>query len=210
MKLLSATPSPFARKVRIALAEKGIPFELVTDMPWGGDTSVPSLNPLGKVPVLVLDDGKALFDSRFILEYLELKHPVPPLLPVDIDGRLAAKQVEVLADGVCDAVVLIVIEGLRPRERQSIDWMARQRRKINAGVAALAASLQGGPWALGDAFGLADIAIGSALGYVDLRLPETAWRPAHPGLVALAERLATRPSFRATTPYVQDIPSTVA
>ncbi len=54
MKLISATPSPYARKVRIALAEKGIPFDLVTEVPWNADATTPDHNPLGKLPVLIL------------------------------------------------------------------------------------------------------------------------------------------------------------
>ena len=68
MKLLSATPSPYARKVRIALAEKGLPFELVTEVPWNADTTTPKYNPLEKVPVLILEDGTTVYESRHILE----------------------------------------------------------------------------------------------------------------------------------------------
>ena len=68
MKLLSATPSPYARKIRITLAEKGIPFELLTEVPWNNGTATPQYNPLEKVPVLILDDGTTFYESRFILE----------------------------------------------------------------------------------------------------------------------------------------------
>ena len=78
-KLLSATPSPYARKVRIALAEKNLAFELVTEVPWDSTTSTPKYNPLEKLPVLILEDGTSLYESSYILQYLELKHPLPPL-----------------------------------------------------------------------------------------------------------------------------------
>ena len=87
-RVISATPSPYARKVRIALAEKGIPFELATEVPWDSTTETPAYNPLEKLPVLVLPDGRGLYKSRFILEWLEAKHPEPPLLPADTDGIL--------------------------------------------------------------------------------------------------------------------------
>ena len=114
MKLISATPSPYARKVRIALAEKGIPFELLTEIPWNEDTTVPQHNPLEKLPVLLLDDGSTVYESSYILEFLERRYPDPPLLPADDDGILAAKRLDVLANGICDAVVLVFFERLRP------------------------------------------------------------------------------------------------
>lgn len=203
MKLVSATPSPFARKVRIALAEKNIPFDLVTEVPWNADTCLPAHNPLEKLPVLILDDGEALYDSRFILEWLERRHPLPPLLPLDDDGILAAKRIEVIADGICDAVVLILFE--RTREHPSAPWLARQRRKIDGGVAALAAAIGTAAHAVGGRFGLADIAAGSALGYLDVRLGEKPWRDEHPTLTPYAAALFARPSFAGTRPTPQAI-----
>ena len=205
MKLVSAAPSPFARKVRIALAEKGIPFELVTEVPWNAGSQAARLNPLGKVPVLILDDGHVLFDSRFILEYLELKQIGPSLLPDDTEELLATKRIEVLTDGVCDAVVLMVLERTRAPQRQSEAWIARQRVKVDAGVKAVAASVAGNPWALGAQFGLADIAIGAMLGYLDVRLPEMRWRGMYPELAALFDRFMERASFRNTAPEAQVI-----
>ena len=118
MKLLSATPSPYARKVRIALAEKGLDFELVTEVPWNEGTSTPAYNPLEKLPVLILDDGETVFESDFILEWLEAKYPTLALLPADPDQRLAARRFEVVADGVCDAFVLYFFETMREVSKQ--------------------------------------------------------------------------------------------
>ena len=98
-KLISATPSPYARKVRIQLAEKGIPFELITEVPWNSDTQTPLYNPLEKLPVLICPDGSSVFESRYINEWIEYKHPTPPLFPKDIDGILAVKRYEVIVDG---------------------------------------------------------------------------------------------------------------
>ena len=83
LKLISATPSPYARKVRIVLAEKNIPFELVTEVPWNSTSATPQYNPLEKLPVLLLEDGGAVYESRFILEWLEAKYPKPPMVPAD-------------------------------------------------------------------------------------------------------------------------------
>ena len=114
MKLLSSQTSPYARKVRIALAEKKIEYELVEASPWDAGTSVPAINPLGKVPVLMLDDGTALYDSRVIVEYLDTVSPVSRLIPEPSRQRIAVKRWEALADGICDAAVLIVRESKRP------------------------------------------------------------------------------------------------
>lgn len=204
MRLLSATPSPYARKVRIALIEKALPFELVTEVPWNDDASAPAHNPLGKVPVLIRDDGVAFYDSRFILEYLELTHPLPPLLPKDPDGILAHKRLEVLGDGLCDALVLILIERMREPGKRSAPWIDRQRRKIDGALAEMARLVRpDAPYACGDIFGLGDIAAGSALGYMDPRFPELDWRGRHPHLATLHARLSTRPSFAATVPVAQ-------
>src|SRR5690349_15222612 len=118
-RLISATPSPYARKVRIALAEKDIPFELITEVPWDRTTVTPRYNPLEKLPILLLEDGGSVYESAYILEYLELKHPSPPLLSADVDERLAARKLEVLCDGVCDAVVLTFFERRRVPASQS-------------------------------------------------------------------------------------------
>ena len=203
-KLISATPSPYARKVRIALAEKGLPFELLTEVPWDSTTITPRHNPLEKLPILLLPDGSSVYESSYILEYLELKHPQLPLLPEDIDGRLAARKLEVLCDGVCDAVVLTLFEKMRAGGG-SPEWLARQRRKIEGGVAEMAKLVGARLWAVGDCFGLGDIAAGTALGYVALRFQELPWRKLHPGLALFSDRLEQRPSFRDSLPYAQSI-----
>jgi glutathione S-transferase len=210
MKLLSATPSPYARKVRIALHEKGIPFELLTEVPWNTDASAPRYNPLGKIPVLILDDGETVYESTLILDYLELVHPQPPLLPEDPAGIIAAKRLEVLADGACDAVVLTFIERQREPAKQSVEWMERQVRKVQAAVDEVARRVRpDSAFATGQAFGLGDIAVGSMLGYLDLRFPEIDWRR-HRHLVALFERLSQRESFRLTVPAPQVLRDRVA
>ncbi len=202
-RLLSATPSPYARKVRVALAEKGIPFELITEVPWDSSTSTPQYNPLEKLPVLILDDGTTVYESRYILEWLELKHPTPRLVPEDVDGILAVKRMEILADGVCDAGVLLFWESARPPEARSADWAARQNRKIEGGVRELARLLNEREYCVGDKVTLADIAVGSLLRWLDVRLPDMPWRRLYPNLSALSERLEQRPSFRDTVPFAQ-------
>ena len=204
MKLISATPSPYARKVRIALAEKSLAFELVTEVPWHGTTTTPRYNPLEKLPVLILDDGNTVYESSYILQWLELKHPSPPLLPADVDGILAARKLEVLCDGVCDAVVLSLFERMR-KEQASPEWLSRQRRKIEGGMREIARLVGKRDWAVGDRFSLGDMAAGTACGYVGLRFSEFDWRNLYPDLAAYSDRMEQRPSFRMTTPSAQAI-----
>lgn len=124
--LISATPSPYARKVRIALAEKGLPFTLQTEVPWNSDSKTPQYNPLEKLPVLILDDGKtAVYESHYIMEWLEAKYPETSLMPENLDDKLFAKKVEVVCDGICDALVLAFFEKMREEEKRSGPWRER-------------------------------------------------------------------------------------
>lgn len=206
-RLISATPSPYARKVRIALAEKGIPFELITEVPWDNTTSTPRYNPLEKLPVLIPEEGEPVYESRFILEYLEIKHPEPRLVPEDVGDILTARRLEVLCDGICDAVVLTFFE--RRREHPSTEWMARQRRKIAGGLREIARIVGDRQWAVGGRFGLGDIAAGTVTGYLSVRFPELQWRETCPNLAALSDRLETRASFRDSVPVPQTITDAV-
>ena len=203
-KLISATPSPYARKVRIALVEKGIPFELLTEVPWDSTTTTPRHNPLEKLPVLLLEDGSSVYESSYILEYLELKHPKPPLLPKGATGHLAARKLEVLCDGICDAVVLSLLENTR-EGGASASWLARQRRKIEGGMAEMARLVGQQRWAVGDGFSLGDIAVGTATAYVSLRFAQWPWRGLHPDLARFSDRMEQRPSFMDSVPIAQVI-----
>ena len=204
LKLISATPSPYARKVRIALAEKNIPFELITEVPWNHGAITKHHNPLSKLPVLILEDGSSIFDSRFILEYLELIYPQTPMLFSEVPERLMAKKLEVLADGICDAVVLVFFERMRG-DNASAEWTARQIHKINAGVCELARLIDKRKFAVGDKFGLADIAVGAVLGYLKVRFKEFDWQTLYPSLAEYSSTLEHRPSFQQTLPYPQTI-----
>ncbi|HZP86700.1 MAG TPA: glutathione S-transferase N-terminal domain-containing protein [Burkholderiales bacterium] len=207
MKLIIARPSPYARKVRIALLEKCIPFETIVENPWLPRTEVPAANPLGKVPALVLDDGKVVHDSKVIVEYLETLGAPPTLIPQSPGLRVEHKQIEVVADGICDAVVLIALEGARPEAMRSADWIARQHRKIVAGVAELSHLLGERQTFTDFGFGLAEIAAGCALGYLDFRYPNYDWRAQAPNLDRLYRRLSERPSFAQTQPAPQELPT---
>lgn len=200
MKLIGSLTSPFARKVRIVAAEKRIDYELVIDIPWSPDTHVPEYNPLGKVPVWVLDDGKTLFDSRVIVEYLDSISPVGRLIPTDPRARIAVKRCEALADGICDAAALAFVERKRPEAQQSQDWIDRQMGKVQAGLAAMSTEMGMKSWCMGDFFTLADIAAGCTLGYLDFRFPEVDWRRSQPHLSEYYDRIMQRPSLKDTVP----------
>lgn len=200
MKLIGSLTSPFVRKVRVVLAEKKIDADLVIDSPWADDTHVPQFNPLGKVPVLVLDDDMRLFDSRVIVEYLDHAAPNNRLLPVPNRERIAVRRWEALADGICDAAANVFLEARRPDGERSEAWIARQRAKVTAALQSAAEELGTNAWCLGNAFTLADIAMGCALGYLAFRFPDIDWRAAHPNLAGLHDKLMRRPSFADTVP----------
>ncbi len=199
MKLVASLTSPYARKIRVALAEKSLPFELEVDIPWLADTRVPSYNPLGKVPALVADDGELWFDSPVIAEYLDTLAG-PLLLPADRVAALPVRQAEALADGITDAAVAAFLEGMRPAERQDPAAIERQLGKIGRGLAALEARVAQRKGCAGEALSIADIAIGCTLGYLDLRFAHLGWRASHPQLAAWAAGLLARPSFTTTAP----------
>ena len=200
MKLIGTPASPFTRKARVVLAEKRIEYEFVIDAPNDANSKVPNFNPLGKVPVLIIDDDTTVFDSRVIVEYLDHASPVTKLIPEDTRHRIQVKRWEALADGCTDATVAVVMEKRRPANLQSADWLARQQGKIDRALKVMSDELGPRSWCSGEFFNLSDIAVGCCLGFLDLRQPERNWRKTYPNLAKLAEKLAQRPSFKDTAP----------
>lgn len=198
MKLFMTPNSPYARKVRVVLAEKRIDCEFVEVVLSAPDCPVPDFNPLGKVPTLVLDDGTGLYDSAVIADYLDKKTPVMHLIPQA--KRIDVKRWEALADGICDAAVAVVMEYRRPPEKQDETTITRQTLKVERGVSALSRDLGENKWCVGNAFSLADIAVGCALAYINLRMPGFDWKTQYPNLDALLEQLNQRKSFQDTQP----------
>lgn len=221
MLLISATPSPFARKIRIALIEKGVRFEVRNEIPWHSDTATPQFNPLEQLPILIPDEGEPVYESSFILEWLEQHHPEPALLPTDRDGRLEARRIQVLAEGVMDATALLFFEG--QREHPSPDWTHRQLRKVAGGLGELNRRLGERSLFVGDRFSLADIAVISVLGMQDIventgvaeqwRSTDPTmecWRTRYPNLLRFERQLSDRPSVRDTAPVMFDLTEKVA
>ncbi|GAA5786051.1 glutathione S-transferase [Chitiniphilus shinanonensis] len=206
MKLITSLTSPYGRKVSIVLAEKRIECQVMIASPWEEGTIVTEYNPLGKVPVLILDDGKPVYDSRVIVDYLDQVSPVGRLIPSDHRQGIRAKRWEALADGIIDAATVIVQERKRPPRQRSSEWIARQQDKIDRGLEQLSIDLADRKWCMGDSYCLADIAVGCLLGYLEFRFPEHAWADTYPNLAALYARLNERQAFVETRP-VEPVPA---
>lgn len=197
MKLLGNSRSPYVRKVRIVFEEKRIPYDFVIASSSSPD--VAQANPLAKIPALVCDDGKALYDSVVIVEYLDGLVATPKLIPEAFAARIEVKRWEALGDGIMDASVDISHEERVPAaQRKGPEWYAKQKKKIDAGLAAMEKDLGTRNFCCGESLTLADVACGTALAYLDLVLPKVEWRKTCPGLHQLAERLAARESFKKT------------
>jgi glutathione S-transferase len=202
MKLLGSLTSPYVRKVRIVMAEKKLDFQLVLEDVWGADDILRS-NPLGKVPCLVMEGGEAVFDSRVIVEYLDTLSPVGKLIPPSGRERIEVRTWEALADGLLDACILARLEatwGGRTAGERSQAWIDRQMSRVIASLRSMAQGLGDKPWCMGNAFTLADVAVGCALGYLDFRFAHIDWRASHPNLARLSDKLATRNSFIDSAP----------
>ncbi|MDB5650360.1 MAG: yibF [Hyphomicrobiales bacterium] len=187
MKLRYSPASPFARKVAIAGRVLGFAdrIEMVDSDGDPGDV-VRSRNPLNKVPLLLTDDGIAIFDSRVISEYLDHLAGGNRILPTEPKARFQALTMQALADGIMEASVLVTYEGRwREPAQVSTKWVAHQQKKVDTGVAALEADLPG------EGVDVGTIAVASALGYLDLR-QEGLWRKSHPKLVAWLDGFAAR------------------
>jgi len=201
MKLLYTINSPYARKVRIIAAEKHIDLTLEAVVLADPNCVVKQYNPLGKVPVLVLSNGDALYDSSVIAEYLDKSAPLANLIPVDHSLRIKVKRWEALADGVCDAAVAVMLEQRRRPDMQDQSVIAKQMEKVTGGLAVLNEDLGENKWCAGGKFSLADIAVGCMLGYVQLRIGDKIQLEKNfANLARLQEELMKRPSFAETQP----------
>jgi glutathione S-transferase len=202
MKLIGALASPYVRKVRVVMAEKKLDYRFEQEDVWASDAILKS-NPLGKVPVLVMEGGEAVFDSRVIVEYVDTLSPVGRLIPQSGRERAEVRTWESLADGTCDALILARLEANWPGRgegERSQAWIDRQMTKVRSALKAMGQGLGEKPFCCGIHLSLADIAVGCALGYLDYRFPQIDWRSDHPNLERLAAKLYQRQSFIDTTP----------
>ncbi len=201
MKLLYAKASPFARKVIVALIEKGIAdqVELIetTASPVESNRDLEILNPLGKLPCLVDDDDRAVFDSRVMLRLIEELDPATPIYWRD---REAIQQLtnEALCEGILDAAILCVYEErYRVEEHRSDSWLSGQQSKILRSLEWIEENIE---QVVRSEFDCVGIALSCALGYLDFRQPLPDWRPAHPKLAGWFSEVASRPSMIQTMP----------
>jgi len=198
MKLYGSLTSPYVRKVRILIREKNLACEFVVADAWAADSPIPALNPLGKVPALVLDNGDVLFDSPVIVEYLDsLK--APALLPVSGAARWETLRWQALADGMLDATVSRLLELRRPAEQQSAENVRRQEDKIARSIEYTEQRLSRESWLRENRFTLADLVMAVALEYIDFRYPHN-WRGRHARLAQWLAGVSARPSLIETRP----------
>jgi glutathione S-transferase len=191
--------SPFGRKVRIAVSVLGLDGKIRIEPASTQDDADPlrQQNPLGKIPVLQLEDGSWIYDSPVILEYLDTLAGGGRIIPKDTKARFEALRLEALADGILDASILQVYEGrYRAPEKHEQKWLDLQAGKIARGLAALEAA----PPQLDTPPNVGQITVACVLGYRDFRFAGS-WRKDHPRLVAWLTAFAARvPAFAATTP----------
>ncbi len=203
MKLIGSITSPYVRKVRVVMLEKKLDYQFVEEDVWSAATTMTDSNPLGKVPCLVMEGGEAVFDSRVIVEYLDTLSPVGKLIPSQGRERAEVKTWEALADGLLDAAILARLEATwsgRTEPQRSQAWIDRQMAKIHATLKAMSTGLADKSFCSGIHFSLSDVAVGCALGYLDLRFAAIDWRGSHANLAKLYEKLALRASFVETHP----------
>jgi len=203
MKLIGSHQSPYVRKVRIVLAEKQVDYEFVIGNVMAYDDQWVKNNPLYKIPSLLLDDGLPLYDSRVIVEYVDTLGTAAPLIPSEPRERAAVRRWEALADGALDAGILARWEAVqRTEDRQDPAWIDRQNRKILGGLEAMSTGLGDAQFCHGASLSLADLAVGTALGWFAFRFPDIAWAEDYPNLAGLYARMSERASFAATVPAI--------
>jgi glutathione S-transferase len=189
----------------VALREKDIIFEEIIDVPWNTNTLTKGINPLGKIPILLNGNHEPLFDSKVIIQYLDYYKPQPLLYPKNPKDNISVRLVETVADGVCDAIVLIFLENSRKETLKSKDWIQRQEKKIFEGVKYLSNYLEGENYFVGNHFNIADICGFSCLEYIDLRFPKFKWRNEYQNLEKYWIYHKNRQSFQETKPIAQII-----
>jgi glutathione S-transferase len=200
MKLLYSLTSPYARKVRIVAAEKRISIDLVQVVLSEPGCPVQQYNPLGKIPVLVLDDGDSLYDSSVIVDYLDQRTPISHLIPQETKQKFQVKRWESLSDGICDSAVAVMLENRRQENLRDPAWIAKQMMKVGSGLEFLNVDLGENEFCVADKFSLADIALGCLIGYLNLRFVELDIAKNYANLDRHFQSMMARASFQETAP----------
>lgn len=197
MKLLGTNTSPYVRKVRLVLLEKDIPHTYLIDAPSDQRSQVARVNPLGRIPALILDDETCVYDSAVITEYVDTLNDHPVLIPrQDALARMRVRRWEALADGIMDSAIVVRNERTRPADKQEAGNITVHSTAVSRALAHAAEQLGKKEWCEGADITLADLALASALVYLDLRMPELGWRAQHGDLATWFARMITRPSMR--------------
>lgn len=191
--------SPYARKVRVAAHELGLAgwLEEIASHPWKAPDDLKALNPLGKIPTLVTEDGFTIFDSAVICEYLDTLYRAPRLIPPEGRDRWRTLRTQAVGDGIMDAAVLWRVEITQRKEQgTSPEWVERQRGAIIRSLD----EMENDDAALAGPLDIGQIAVACALGYLDFRFGFLNWRATRPRLAAWYAAFAARPSMVATGP----------
>ena len=195
MKLLGTNTSPYVRKVRLVLLEKNISHTYLIDPPREPGSQVARVNPLGRIPALILDDETCVFDSAVITDYVDTLNDTPVLIPrSNALARMRVKRWEALADGMMDSAVAVRTESIRPADKQEASNLTLHNTAITRALVYAAEQLGSNQWCEGDSITLADLALVSVLIYLDLRQADRDWRGAHPNLAAWFARISKRAS----------------
>ena len=199
MELIFSPASPFVRKVNVLIHEVGLREQIklssVQTTALNTSPDARAANPLGKIPALILDDGRTLIDSRVICRFLNDLSDAN-LYPNDQLWEVLT--LEALADGIMESGVSMVYEArLRPQAQQSPDWVAAQWSKISHALEALEMR---GFMAMDGDLNMGQLALGCALGYLDFRHNTRHWRSEKPELAEWYAAISSRPSMVATQP----------
>jgi glutathione S-transferase len=197
MKLYTNPASPFARKCRVIAHELGLKLEEI-NVNARDDDGLRAINPLKKIPALVLDDGSALYDSPVICEYLNHigggKFFPGMNIWRQVSGRWKAMGLQALGDGIMDAAVACRYESTQAEERRNPDHIARYMATVKSGLDALERVTFSQTPTIGE------VTVGCALGYLDFRYADLGWRDSHPRLAEWFAKFSQYPSMLATSP----------
>ena len=206
-RLINARPSPYGRKVAVALHEKGVPFETIYDLPWADAVETRQHSPLEQLPILLVPGEEPIYDSSYILQWLEAHHSEPALLPRDRDDQLAALKLQTLGERLMEIAQSVIFETYRPQPSEQV--IDRGTRKIVRGLAEVERLIaMGKPSSVDRSIHLGQIAVVTTLLVWEFVVAEKMsppidafiWRGRYPALTALIAELELRPSFVATRP----------
>lgn len=211
-QLINARPSPYGRKVAVAMHEKAVPFVTIFDLPWAEAVETRQHSPLEQLPILLVPGDEPIYDSTYILQWLEAHHSDPPLLPSDRDARLAALKLQILGERLMEIAQSVIFETYRPQPSEQ--GIERGTRKIVRGLAEVERLIGTGKQpSTEEPVHLGHIALATTLLVWEFVVSEKmsppidafVWRGRYPAMTALVTELERRPSFVATIPQSMNV-----